>query len=97
MGTETAGHSSKKKQKGYGGGVGGAFRLIINKVFLLLKKVGSTLPNFIKLSCRYGRVSLAQLVRFLAVKLTHLDLNLRFNMCVVFMANYFFSGKRYLH
>jgi hypothetical protein len=41
-----------------------------------------------------GRVGLAQLVRFLVVELTHSDLNFRFDMCVVFMANYFFSGRR---
>jgi hypothetical protein len=28
------------------------------------------------------------------VKLIHLGLNPRFNMCVVFMVNYFFSGRR---
>jgi hypothetical protein len=37
-------------------------------------------------------VGLAQLVGFLVVKLTHLDLNPIFNMSVVFMANYSFSG-----
>jgi hypothetical protein len=41
--------------------------------------------------CRQG---LAQLVRFLVVELIHPDLNLRFDTCVVFMINYFFSGRR---
>jgi hypothetical protein len=39
--------------------------------------------------CRQG---LAQLVRFLVVELIHPDLNLKFDTCVVFMINYFFSG-----
>jgi hypothetical protein len=44
---------------------------------------------------KYGRVSLDQLVRFLVVKLTYSDSNPKFNMSVVFMANYSFSGRRY--
>jgi hypothetical protein len=28
------------------------------------------------------------------VELTHIDLNLRFDMSIVFMANYSFSGRR---
>jgi hypothetical protein len=40
------------------------------------------------------RVSLAQLVKFLVVELTHLNLNHRFDMSVTFTANYFFSGRR---
>jgi hypothetical protein len=39
-------------------------------------------------------VSLAQPVRFLLVKLTHLDSNSRFEMIVVFTANYSFSGRQ---
>jgi hypothetical protein len=39
----------------------------------------------------FCRVSLVQLVRFLVVKLTHLDLNYRFDMSVVFTTNYSFS------
>jgi hypothetical protein len=38
------------------------------------------------------RVSLAQLVKFLVVKLTHSNLNHRFDMSVTFTANYFFGG-----
>jgi hypothetical protein len=38
-------------------------------------------------------VSLAQLIRFLVVELTHSSFNPRFDMCVVFTANYFFSGR----
>jgi hypothetical protein len=34
-------------------------------------------------------VGLVQLVRFLVMELTHLDSNSRFDMSVVFMANYF--------
>jgi hypothetical protein len=41
-------------------------------------------------SCRVG---LAQLTRFLVVKLTHSDLNLRFDMDVAFMTNYSFNGR----
>jgi hypothetical protein len=37
------------------------------------------------------RVDLAQQVRFLVVELTHPGLNPRFNMGVVFTANYLFS------
>jgi hypothetical protein len=37
-------------------------------------------------------VGLFQLVRFLMVKLIHQDLNLIFEMCVIFKANYSFSG-----
>jgi hypothetical protein len=37
---------------------------------------------------------LVQLVRLLTVKLTHSDSNPRFDMCVIFTANYYFSGRR---
>jgi hypothetical protein len=37
---------------------------------------------------------LAQLVRFLVIKLTHPDLNTRFDMSVIFTANYSLSGRR---
>jgi hypothetical protein len=36
-------------------------------------------------------VGLAQLVRFLLVELTYPGSNSRFDMCVVFTVNYFFS------
>jgi hypothetical protein len=36
-------------------------------------------------------MGLAQLVRFLMVELTHPDSNRRFDMSVVFTANYFFT------
>jgi hypothetical protein len=39
-------------------------------------------------------VALVQLVRFLVVELNHPDSNPRFDMGVVFTANYFFSKKR---
>jgi hypothetical protein len=39
-------------------------------------------------------VCLIYLVRFLVVELTHLSLNPRFDMCVAFTVNYFFSGRR---
>jgi hypothetical protein len=42
------------------------------------------------------RVRLAQLVRFIVVKITHPDSNTRFNMDVPFTINYFFSGRRRL-
>jgi hypothetical protein len=37
---------------------------------------------------------LVQLVRFLVVELTHSGSNLRFKICVIFMTNYFFSGRQ---
>jgi hypothetical protein len=43
--------------------------------------------------CGHCIVGLAQLVRFLVVKLTHTCLNLRFDMDVIFMANYSFSWR----
>jgi hypothetical protein len=43
-----------------------------------------------------SRVGLAQLIRFLMVELTYSGLNFRFNMCVIFMANYSSSGRRCL-
>jgi hypothetical protein len=39
------------------------------------------------------KVGLVQPVRFLVVKLIYSDLNFRFDISVIFMANYFFSGK----
>jgi hypothetical protein len=39
-------------------------------------------------------VRLVQLVRFLVVELTHSDSNLKFDMSVVFTANYSFGGRR---
>jgi hypothetical protein len=42
-------------------------------------------------------VDLAQLIRFLVVELTHPSLNPRFDIDVVFKANYSFSGSRRLH
>jgi hypothetical protein len=45
----------------------------------------------------YRRVGLAQLVRFLAVELTHPSLNPKFDMGVIFITNYFFSGRRRPH
>jgi hypothetical protein len=44
-----------------------------------------------------GRVDLVQLVRFLVVKLTHSDLNSRFNMSIIFTVNYSFSVRRRLY
>jgi hypothetical protein len=39
-------------------------------------------------------LSLAQLVKFLVVKLIHPDSNIRFGMSIAFMTNYYFSGTR---
>jgi hypothetical protein len=39
------------------------------------------------------RVDLTQVVKFLVLKLIHLSLNFRFNMGVVFTANYSFSER----
>jgi hypothetical protein len=36
---------------------------------------------------------LVQLIRFLGVKLTHIGLNFRFDISVIFTANYFFSRR----
>jgi hypothetical protein len=44
----------------------------------------------LELMCRVGLA----LVKFLVLELTHTGLNLKFNMSVVFMINYFFSGRR---
>jgi hypothetical protein len=41
-----------------------------------------------------GKVCLVQLVRFLIVKLIYLDLNLKFDMSVIFTINYSFSERR---
>jgi hypothetical protein len=46
----------------------------------------------IKFLCNCS-VGLVQLIRFLVVELIHLDSNLRFDMVVVFTANYSFSGR----
>jgi hypothetical protein len=43
------------------------------------------------------RVGLAQLIRFLVVKLTHSCSNPKFNMGVVFTVNYSFSRRRRLY
>jgi hypothetical protein len=40
-----------------------------------------------------GRVSLAWLIRFLVVELIHLGSNPKFDMSVVFTANYSFSER----
>jgi hypothetical protein len=39
-------------------------------------------------------VGLTKLVRFLVIELTHPDSNSRFDMCVVFTDNYYFSRRR---
>jgi hypothetical protein len=44
-----------------------------------------------------GMLGLTQLVIFLVIKLIHLGLNLRFDIGVVFMSNYFFSERRRPH
>jgi hypothetical protein len=41
-------------------------------------------------------LGLAQLIRFLVVKLIHSGLNTRFGMSVTFTANYYFSMRRRL-
>jgi hypothetical protein len=41
-------------------------------------------------------VGLARLFRFLMIKLTHLDLNHRFDMSVTFTTNYSFNSRRRL-
>jgi hypothetical protein len=43
---------------------------------------------------RFDRMGLAKLIRFLVVKLTHPYLNPRFDICIIFTLNYFFSDKR---
>jgi hypothetical protein len=45
----------------------------------------------------YSWQSELYMIRFLVVKLTHPDLNFIFDMSVVFMVNYFFSGRRHPH
>jgi hypothetical protein len=39
-------------------------------------------------------LGLAQLVRFIVLELTHTGLNHRFDMGIIFMVNYSFSGTR---
>jgi hypothetical protein len=41
-------------------------------------------------------VGLVQLVRFLVLELIYLDLNSRFDIGIIFMVNYSFSGRRRL-
>jgi hypothetical protein len=43
------------------------------------------------------RVRLAQLVRFLVMKLIHSGSNLRFDICVTFITNYSFNGRQRSH
>jgi hypothetical protein len=45
----------------------------------------------------FSRVDLAQLIRFLMVELTHLDLNFRFDIGIIFTANYSFSRRQRPH
>jgi hypothetical protein len=54
--------------------------------------------NFLLNRFSYGRVGLAQLVIFLIVELTHTCSNPKFDMNIVFTANYFFpiDGKTLL-
>jgi hypothetical protein len=44
----------------------------------------------------YDRVSLAQLIRFLMIKLIHSGLNPRFDISVIFTTNYSFSWRNIL-
>jgi hypothetical protein len=44
----------------------------------------------------YDRVSLAQLIRFLMIKLIHSGLNPRFDISVIFTTNYSFSWRNVL-
>jgi hypothetical protein len=44
-----------------------------------------------------SRVRLVQLIRFLVTELTHSGSNPRFDICVTFMINYSFSGRRRPH
>jgi hypothetical protein len=51
-------------------------------------------PFCIQIYMERRKVSLVQPIRFLVVKLIHSDLNFRFDMCVVFTANYSFSWRQ---
>jgi hypothetical protein len=53
-------------------------------------------PKVTKLNKLGRRVGLAQLVRFLVVELIYPGSNPKFNMSVIFTANYSFSGRRRL-
>jgi hypothetical protein len=60
-------------------------KLVENQmIFVKIREIG--LDQFL--------VNLAQLVRFIVVKLTHPDLNPIFDMSVAFTANYSFSRQR---
>jgi hypothetical protein len=61
-------------------------------VFLLVFRLPQVIQGF-----GHYRVGLAQLIRFLVVELTHLGLNTRFDIRVIFTANYSFSGRRRPH
>jgi hypothetical protein len=69
-----------------------SYRLIYNLVVRSDQSRGECVNGFCTF-CAFYRVILVQLVRFLVVELTHLDSNFRFDMCVVFTTNYFFSGR----
>jgi hypothetical protein len=66
----------------------------------MLEAILAVRPNGLASEYKFfseGRVGLAQLVRFLVVKLIHPCLNPRFDIGVAFMANYSFSGRRHPH
>jgi hypothetical protein len=56
--------------------------------------LGGTTNRILLIIFFSSRVSLAQLVRFLEVELIYQGLNPIFNMGVVFISNYSFSGRR---
>jgi hypothetical protein len=59
--------------------------------------IRSLMDNVDRAICRKWeevRVDLVQPVRFLVMKLIYLGSNSRFDMCIVFMANYSFSERR---
>jgi hypothetical protein len=62
----------------------------------MFSKPKKDIINTFPVNIFWSRVGLAQLIRFLVVELIHTDSNTKFDMSVIFMTNYSFSGRRVL-
>jgi hypothetical protein len=62
-------------------------------VCLYFAKGITILPGSADKDLSIVRVGLDQLIRFIMLKLTHPGSNSRFDICVVFTTNYFFSRR----
>jgi hypothetical protein len=68
-----------------------------NRKVIVVVLLSISPPPHRKVSSEYEMccgVGLAKLVRFLVMEVTQLGLNPKFDMCVIFMANYSYSGRR---